>query len=94
MIDLDELKARAEVGYLPIIKSFEVLTLIAELKQLRECKDEAIEVAKFYAQTRRDTSFEGWEKEWKYIEAKHDYDYEYYPNHDSALEWLEKWAGK
>lgn len=63
----------------------------------REQAEKLAEALKFYASTRRDTSFEGWEKEWRYIEAKHDSDYEYYPNHDVATEALaefEKWKGE
>jgi hypothetical protein len=51
---------------------------------------------KFYTQTRRDTSFIGWEKEWRHIEATHDSDYEYYPNHDvatEAIKELKMWRG-
>ena len=49
---------------------------IAKLRCALEC----------YCQPKRDQSFEGWEKEWRYIKPMNDHDYEFYPNHDSALE--------
>lgn len=62
-------------------------TAIPKLIEAVEVMREALE---FYAQPRRDTSFEGWQKTWKPVEIKHDSDYEFYPNHDSALEALKE----
>jgi len=53
------------------------------MKELLETFEEAIEDLAFYAQGRRDESFEGWEKQWREIEVKNESDYEFYPNHVS-----------
>lgn len=48
---------------------------------LSQALNDAIAELSMYAQGRRDTSFQGWERTWKEIEVKHDFDYEFYPNH-------------
>lgn len=59
----------------------EMCELKEQLQRVTEALSEAIAELKTYAQGRRDTSFEGWQKEWREIEVKHESDYEFYPNH-------------
>lgn len=76
-----------DVEYLNALHPNMVIHLLDMIQRLKEGLE-------FYAQTRRDTSFPGWEKEWRYIEAKSDRDYEYYPNHDVALNTLSDLFGE
>lgn len=50
-------------------------------EKLRQFLRDAVNDLEFYSQARRDTSFEGWQLEWRYIPIKHESDYEFFPNH-------------
>lgn len=55
--------------------------LAAQNARLRELLEMSINNLEGYSLARRDKSFEGWEKEWREVEIKHESDYEFYPNH-------------
>lgn len=55
-------------------------SLEAKLQIARELIKDLLEELRPYAQPSRDTTKgPGWE--WNYVEIKHEFDYEYYPNH-------------
>ena len=60
------------------------------IAKLQAALDEAVEALEFYIQPRRKW-YEGQDlSKWEYVEIKYDHDYEYYPNHDVALDALDK----
>jgi hypothetical protein len=74
-----------------------VITYLGKrILELEKALEDAIAELSSYAQGRRDQSFEGWEKTWKEIPIKNEFDYEYYPNHVDVetIEELKKVLGK
>lgn len=58
------------------------------LPQLLKEREVLVKALKFYATPSRDQSFEGWQKEWRYVKIEKESDYEFYPNHNTAVEAL------
>lgn len=80
----------ADAAYIHTIEYSAYKKLEAKLQVANKKLEIAVSALKFYTQPRRDTSFDGWQSTYRFIEIKDESDYEFYPNHYSAIDAIEE----